>query len=293
MAFHHDGSNTVKVRAAAPVSLGGGGSWPGWSTFWTTSNFNPADKISLGGETWNSSASDSPWNGGIQIREAQLVANTQSSWSYAPKITFHWGLSDVSALGFRGGWFEFANDLTNYRSVRARDISLQHSGRLYGSGAGAYSYGALTIQGIKNGWGGVEFNNGSSHCYTLMARDDGYGGPYREGGIGWLLQWDGSGNFTASGNVTAYSDERLKTDFAPARLSLDQMVWLQAEEFTRTDNGMRQVGVRAQALRRVIPLAVMESESGMLSVDYGKAALVTVLNLAREVAILKAQMEAS
>lgn len=71
------------------------------------------------------------------------------------------------------------------------------------------------------------------------------------------------------------------------------MAWLQAEEFTRTDTGLRQVGVRAQALRQIIPLAVQEDEGGMLSVDYGKAALVTVLNLAREVATLKAQMEAS
>jgi Chaperone of endosialidase len=107
------------------------------------------------------------------------------------------------------------------------------------------------------------------------------------------LQVDQSGNLTATGNVTAYSDERLKTNFRPFHLSLDHLLSVQTEEYDRTDNGHHQFGVRAQALRRIMPLAIQEDEGGILSVDYGKAALVATLNLAREVAILKAQMEAS
>lgn len=173
-------------------------------------------------------------------------------------------------------------------------IGVDMTGDIATSGS-VSAYGAASFKGSKNGWSGLSFYDSSNaFCNTLMARSsDGYGGIYNKAESNWLLQWDGSGNFTATGNVTAYSDERLKANFAPAYLSLDQMAWLQAEEFTRTDTGLRQVGVRAQALRQIIPLAVQEDEGGMLSVDYGKAALVTVLNLAREVATLKAQMEAS
>lgn len=106
-----------------------------------------------------------------------------------------------------------------------------------------------------------------------------------------LMVLDQSGNFTAAGNVTAYSDERLKTGFQPAVVSLQDMESLDSETFVRTDTGHTQVGVRAQALQRILPLAVQTNETGFLSVDYGRAALVLVANLAKEVASLKRMLK--
>jgi hypothetical protein len=40
-----------------------------------------------------------------------------------------------------------------------------------------------------------------------------------------------------------------------------------------------QVGVSAQALREILPECVNENDKGMLSVDYGRAALVLLLQL--------------
>jgi hypothetical protein len=101
---------------------------------------------------------------------------------------------------------------------------------------------------------------------------------------------DQSGNMTAAGNVTAFSDERLKKDFQLEALTLEQILEVSPESFTRIDTGERQAGVRAQALQQVIPLAVYTHEDGTLSVDYGRAAMLMVLNLALEVALLKGQI---
>lgn len=99
---------------------------------------------------------------------------------------------------------------------------------------------------------------------------------------GGISRWttDTSGNFTAAGNVTAYSDERLKRRFKRFYVSLDDLVGLGSFEYERKDTGERQIGVKAQALRRIMPLAVNDGE--YLSVDYGRAAMVGVLSLARE-----------
>lgn len=103
------------------------------------------------------------------------------------------------------------------------------------------------------------------------------------------------GNFTATGNVTAYSDERLKTDWDVGALWSDGLVqnlaYIKAGTYTRTDTGERQIGVSAQSLRTVMPEAVLEGKDGMLSVAYGNAALVACVALAREVVQLRQRVE--
>jgi hypothetical protein len=109
---------------------------------------------------------------------------------------------------------------------------------------------------------------------------------------GGFNRWytDTSGNFVAYGNVTAYSDERLKSHFYDSTVSLEQMLTLKPEGFLRTDSGQWQVGVRAQALQKVLPAAVVPDAQGYLTANYGAAAMVLILSLAREVAELKRQL---
>lgn len=90
------------------------------------------------------------------------------------------------------------------------------------------------------------------------------------------------GNFTAGGNVGAYSDWRLKTRVEDFRLHADELFDVRAIEYTRTDTGRREVGLFAHEARRAIPLAVSEDADGMLSLDYGRFAAIAVVNLARE-----------
>jgi len=101
------------------------------------------------------------------------------------------------------------------------------------------------------------------------------------------------GNFTAIGNVTAYSDERLKTNWQPLPHDfLTRFATVKHGVYNRTDTGAIQVGVSAQSLREVMPEAVKEDDSGMLSVSYGNAALAACVALAKEVMSLRDEIRA-
>lgn len=107
----------------------------------------------------------------------------------------------------------------------------------------------------------------------------------------WPLQVDLSNNdatfgrnLAAVGNVTAYSDERLKTNWQPlAPDFLTRFSRVKTGVYDRIDNGVTQVGVSAQSLREVLPQAVLEDDKGTLSVAYGNAALAACVELAKRV----------
>ena len=102
---------------------------------------------------------------------------------------------------------------------------------------------------------------------------------------------DNSGNFTATGNVTAYSDERLKKDWTDlADDFIAKLAQVKVGTYTRIDTGERQVGVSAQSLQPVVPEAVLQGEH--LSVAYGNAALAACVMLARRVQELEAKLGA-
>jgi hypothetical protein len=113
---------------------------------------------------------------------------------------------------------------------------------------------------------------------------------------GSLNRWtsDTSGNFTAAGNVTAYSDARLKTNVQPIEGALAKVSAMRGVSFTRTDTGQRGVGVIAQEVAEVVPEVVHEGTDGYLSVAYGN--LVGVLiealkELRGEVEALRAEVK--
>jgi hypothetical protein len=81
-----------------------------------------------------------------------------------------------------------------------------------------------------------------------------------------------SGDATFSGNVTAYSDERLKKDIEPLQNSLSKVMQLSGVTFARLDDEVRSVGVIAQQVREVLPEVVREDLDGYLHVAYGNMA---------------------
>ncbi|CAM0015966.1 long tail fiber protein distal subunit [Vibrio phage D484] len=77
------------------------------------------------------------------------------------------------------------------------------------------------------------------------------------------------GDFTCSGNVTAYSDIRLKKNIEKIDDALDKVTQLNGYTFDRADVDCdRQTGVIAQEVQAVLPEAVVEGEDH-LSVAYG------------------------
>ena len=98
------------------------------------------------------------------------------------------------------------------------------------------------------------------------------------------LQMDMSGNLTMAGNVTAYSDERLKKDWADLPEGfVEGLAEIKHGTYTRIDTNERHVGVSAQSLLKLLQEAVSEDAEGTLSVAYGNAALVAAVALAKRV----------
>jgi Chaperone of endosialidase len=106
----------------------------------------------------------------------------------------------------------------------------------------------------------------------------------------------GATNLSVTGSVTAVShvsssDERLKTNWSSLDLNfVSCLADIKHGTFERISSGNREVGVSAQSLQTLIPEAVIEGGDGMLSVNYGAAALVAAIELAKEVKALRAEI---
>lgn len=81
------------------------------------------------------------------------------------------------------------------------------------------------------------------------------------------------GDITSLGNVTGYSDKRIKTDIQVITNAVERVLALSGVTYQRTDvKTSRQTGLIAQDVQAVLPEAVVENEDGMLSVAYGNMA---------------------
>jgi hypothetical protein len=109
---------------------------------------------------------------------------------------------------------------------------------------------------------------------------------------GWSWKMDNSGNGTATGSVTAYSDERLKKDWEPvAENFVEKLAAVKTGTYTRTDIGERQAGSSAQDWQKLLPEVVRANNEGILSLAYGNAAVVACVELAKEVMKLRAEVQ--
>lgn len=172
------------------------------------------------------------------------------------------------------------------------------------AGAGGNPYGNLSTYGAGiNGWQG--FNILSSGLLTWMS--DGNSVGLHHNGNSWLINGDMAGNFTFRGNVTAFSDLRLKNVLGTidnAKERRDNLAEA-AIIYTRKDNesGRVRVGYGAQTLRDgANPELVLEADdamklvtgTGTLSVDYGEATAILAVASKEtddEVARLRKQVE--
>ena len=90
-----------------------------------------------------------------------------------------------------------------------------------------------------------------------------------------LFTFTQGGDFTAVGNVTAYSDRKLKDNFEPISDAVNKVLQLNGVTFTRIDKDdttQRYAGLIAQDVESVLPEAVQKNDTmsygEVLSVDY-------------------------
>ena len=79
-----------------------------------------------------------------------------------------------------------------------------------------------------------------------------------------------SGNFTATGDVTAFSDIKIKTNIEPITGALDKISQINGVTYDRTDidTGVRYAGVIAQEVEKVLP-EVVRTTDDVKTVAYG------------------------
>jgi hypothetical protein len=185
--------------------------------------------------------------------------------------------NDTSYYLDPGGTSNFATTVTGYMYFQSNRDTSSNSPPLQ-----AYSSSGGAI---------MSFHRGGVFAINMGLDSDNV---FRIGG--WSastnrLQMDMSGNLTMAGNVTAFSDERLKKDWAPIYEGfIERLAAIRAGTYTRIDSGERQAGVSAQAMREILPEVVNEDNEGTFALAYGNAALVAAVELAKELVKIKQEL---
>jgi len=86
-------------------------------------------------------------------------------------------------------------------------------------------------------------------------------------GTSFLMSGSYTGNFTATGDVTAYSDRRFKHNIETITGAVDKVSRLRGVMFEK--DSRNSTGVIAQEVEEVLPEVVHTSSEGLKSVAYG------------------------
>lgn len=178
------------------------------------------------------------------------------------------------------------NQLTNGAGyITSFDITTQTDPKYLRSDTDDAASGTVTFNGVVNirsaldladndilrfGSGDdAEFFCNGTHFYLDL--NSGIGNFYIRDGTTTRYTFDDNGSFTATGNVTAYSDIRLKENIEVIPNALDKVSQIRGVTYDRNDieNESRQAGVIAQEVEKVLPEVVNTDENGVKSVAYG------------------------
>jgi len=99
-----------------------------------------------------------------------------------------------------------------------------------------------------------------------------------------------AGSFTATGDITAFSDIRVKKNIKDLEGSLGKVTQLRGVEYNKIGSEEKSIGVIAQEIQEVLPEVVKEGEDGMLSVAYGNITAVLIEAIKEQQEII-AQLE--
>ena len=169
-------------------------------------------------------------------------------------------LSGASAAGVSSTEFRRLNGVTS-------SIQAQINDRLHKTG-GTLTGNFAVVAGKTINIGGAELHGSSNHLYMDV---NGGGNLYMRDGNSsnttrFTFNIDTSA-FTASGDVTAFSDARLKTDVETVVNAVDRVSQMRGVFFEK--DGRKSVGVIAQEMAEALPEVVHGGGEGYLSVAYG------------------------
>jgi hypothetical protein len=174
------------------------------------------------------------------------------------------------------------NETTPQQQLHVHDDTSYNGIFINGNGAPRITFARDATTTVE--WGvGVDGTDGSKFCIA-------------QAGNTAKITLDTSGNFTAVGNVTAYSDITLKENIETIPNALDKVLNLRGVEFDRIDkeDNTHEIGVIAQEVEEVIPEVVLTNTEGIKSVAYGNLVgllIESIKELKAEINDLKAKVE--
>lgn len=202
--------------------------------------------------------------------------------------TAGYGIVEVSSGEVSAPVFKDYNDTAYFADLGNSAVSIKARGTLRlglpsGNVAGGGGDGKIRMYGSNGGTGSIyaavdvytdftpayaTYSGGLTGVY-YASFDTNIGGYafYKSGSS--LMQIDDQGNVTATKNITAYSDVRLKTNIKTIENALDTTLKLRGVTFQK--DGQDGIGVIAQEIKEVLPELVVEAndEQKTLSVAYG------------------------
>lgn len=233
-------------------------------------------------------------NGSISCNGALTVGSGGSSDIYMTDTDegtrrIHCNSNRIGFLNQSGGWGSYCNDDGSFstdvrfygpwdssgRNYSREWIEFSNYSGLYSPNNNAHfypndaSYGSWRIAGSRNGWHGIEFNNGGGQV-TLMMNDDNYG--FHRNNQGWRMYVQG-GTLYVPGNLVAYwSDERFKTNLSRVnREALDILGKFHAFRFNWNEKvaeyelpipvGKEEIGLIAQHVQAALPDAIVVNKA--------------------------------
>ena len=206
---------------------------------------------------------------GLNIGYFEYTSNSNSTYllrTAGPGYFSSYVDTDYARKSGDTGWYWNLNSSSN--------VSTVVTGAMYFRSNRNTTSDSPPLQAYSNDAGGaiMSFHRGGYYAVNFGLDSDNV---IRIGG--WSastnrLQMDMSGNLTMAGNVTAYSDIRLKENIEVITDALNKVKQIRGVTFTRNDaedKEQRHAGVIAQEVEIVLPEVVAEDNSGVKNVAYG------------------------
>ena len=232
-------------------------------------------------------------NDRVYMRENGTLWPAGNATSDLGKSGNRWANLHVNNIYFAGSSNHLSYPSGQYGSVQINNSGLNNWEGYSIDGRAVFMHDGGGDTGlyndVDNEWLFYANHNGSSYMYN--------NGTWR--GQATSSGYSINGSLTASGNVTAYSDARLKTNVKTIDNALDIVDQLRGVSFDWKKSGEHSIGVIAQEVEKVLPELVTKSTSvdpdtkeelDIKSVDYGKMVGVlinAIKELKAEVAELK------